>query len=210
MPPPATSLPPTLCCAQTSEEKSLAIRTDAEMAAWPGLARSASTGRYRFNIHCLNAGTAQSLVLLSRTWLPHEEASAKRVAAVCWEARRALLAARPDAGEAEQRAAVEDALLEASATGALDAWRLLQRDGGEAPPADSVAELSAAQLHAACTLLAVGRNTWIGLPTFVKRAAEAGGLVVSRAALQALGAELRGVRAYSDGGGSGGGVGAWD
>ena len=130
-------------------------------------------------------------MLLYRGWPLSEEATAKRVATACWEARRALLASRPDAGEAEQRAAVEDALLEASAPGALDAWRLLQRaDGGAS--ADSVAKMSAPQLDAARTLLAVGRNTWLGLPAFVKRRAKVGKLAVSRAALQALAKQLRG------------------
>jgi hypothetical protein len=188
----------------------VALRTaNADLAAWPGLVRIADRG-YHFAIRCLNAGAAGEVFLLVKNWPSEEEATAKRVAAAIWEARRALLAARPGAGEAEQRAAVEDALLEASAPGALDAWRLLQRaEGGEAP-ADSAAELSAPQLDAACTLLAAGRNMWRGLPVFVKRRVEAGGLVLSEAALRALGAELRGARAYSGGSSSGAGLGAWD
>ena len=190
LPPPTTSLPPTLC-AQTSEDKSRLLRSDAnaELAAWPGLMRKAR-GHYELVIRCLNVGAAGVVVLLCRNWLPHEEALAKRVATACWEARRELMAARPDAGEAEQRAAVEDALLEASAPGALDAWRLLQRDGDEAPM-DSADELSASQLRAACTLLAVGRDRWGSLPVFVRRRAEEGGLAVSKVALQTLAKQLR-------------------
>jgi len=143
----------------------------------------ASTGSYNFTIYGLNVG-AGVVELLFRSWPREEEATAKRVATACWEARRALLAARPHAGEAEQRAAVEGALLEAC--GALDAWRLLQRAGGEAP-ADSAAELSAPQLDAARTLLKrVGRDRWGSLPAFVRRHIEEGGRAVSKAALKDL------------------------
>jgi len=161
--------------------------TNADLAAWPGLTRK-TRGCYEMKLVCLYLGSAEKqVVLLNRVWPLSEEAIAKRVAAACWAARRALLAARPGAGEAEQRAAVEDALLEASAPGALDAWRLLQRaEGGEAP-ADSAAELSAPQLDAACTLLAAGRNYWRGLPTFVQQ----GKLVLSKIALQKLAKQLR-------------------
>ena len=166
------------------------LRTaNADLAAWPGLTRTAND--YRFEIYCLNDGEIR---LLYKSWPPSEEATAKRVATACWEARRALVEARPDAGEAEQRAAVEDALLEASAPGALDAWRLLQRVAGEAP-ANSAAELSAPHLDAARTLLAVGCNYWRGLPAFVRRRVKEGELVLSEKGLRTLAERLRGVRA---------------
>jgi hypothetical protein len=171
----------------------LRSEANADLAAWPGLTRIADRG-YQFHVRCLNVGAEGKVFLLYKSWPSEEEETAKRCATACWEARRALVAARPGAGEAEQRAAVEDALLEASATGALDAWRLLQRaDGGEAP-ADSADELSAPQLAAARTLLAAGRNMWRRLPAFVRRRVEADGLVLSEDGLRKLAERLRGVQ----------------
>jgi hypothetical protein len=169
----------------------------ADLAGFPGLRRTADRG-YRFDVRCLNVdaagNAAEQVFLLHKSWLSEEEETAKRCATACWKARRALLAARPDAGEAEQRAAVEDALLEASAPGALDAWRLLQWAEGDEAPAKSAAELSAPQLDAARTLLAVGRNMWRGLPIFVRRRVKDGKLVLSEGGLRALAERLRGVQ----------------